>query len=540
MIDRSIDAVLARMHEAASADQSALYLFEYPDFNSLILSSKIERRESPERYWRTHCTDADTVERIRSTREPFSLSGEAVSESRELMVAAPVTNGVQPIGVVIHCYLDRSDIDYDGLQQSTAAEVNALFSGWVEFLVAEQSRPLSALFDIAGSISSSLDLDRVLISVAEQATRLFRAKMSSLMLVNTKKHVLEMVTAYGCSLEYLDKPDLPIEGSLLGQVVKEKQLRIIENLFDEPLYTHKDLAAREGVCSILAAPIMFQDNVLGVLNLYSSTPRRWQRSEQELLQTFANHTAIAITNARVHEQVVSMEEQLHISAKLATVGELAAGLAHEIRNPLAVINMLIHSWKGAQPSGPDFEHDINVIAQKISDLNTLITDLLNLAISRPLERTPVDVAEVVDRVLRLLRHRINHQHVQLRSQIEPAPREIRVDRERIEQAILNLLLNALDITPEGGAISIQLREQDDNLIVEVSDSGPGIPKDRMHLLFKPFNSTKKNGFGLGLPITKRIVEEHKGEIEVESTPPDGALFRIMLPYTVPDAPMRSQ
>ncbi|MDP8246264.1 MAG: ATP-binding protein [Candidatus Hinthialibacter antarcticus] len=528
------EALLGQVHEESQADQSAVYFFGYPTFNSLIFCAKAERRQSPERYWRSHCTDSDAIQQVRQSPKPIILSGETISESRERMVGVPIANGVNVIGVVVHCYMQDRAFDFDHLQNIVNKRADSFFNSWVEFLVAEQSRPLSALFDIAGSVSSSLDLDRVLINVVEQATILFRAKMSSLMLVDAKRNELEMVTAYGCSLEYLDKPNLPIDGTVLGRAVKEKSMQIVENLFEEPHYLHKELAAREGVCALLAAPIIFQERVLGVLNIYTSMPRRWQRSERDLLLTFANHTAIAITNARVHEQVLSMEEQLHVSAKLATVGEIAAGLAHEIRNPLAVINMLIHSWKGATPTGADFEHDINVIIQKISDMNSLVTDLLNLAITRPLERTPVNMNEVIDRVLRLLRHRISQQRVLLRINLDREAPEIRADRERIEQAVLNLLLNALDVTPEAGTITVALWTIDDTLKISVADSGPGIPEDRFAGLFKPFNSTKKNGFGLGLPISKRIVEEHKGDITVSSAPPDGATFLITLPYDEAD------
>lgn len=249
----------------------------------------------------------------------------------------------------------------------------------------------------------------------------------------------------------------------------------------------------------------------------------------ELLHTFADHAAIAITNVRVHEQIMAMEEQMQVSSKLATLGELAAGLAHEIRNPLAVINMLIHSWKASPPEAHDFEHDVDVIAQKISDLNTLVTDLLNLATMRPIERKQCNLAEMINRVLRLLRHRISLQRVTIKKHIACKNSEIEIDRERIEQAVLNLLLNALDVTPQEGVIEITLREEDEYLALDVADSGPGIPPERIPLLFKPFNTTKKTGVGLGLPMAKRIVEEHKGQLEVSDNSPEGAVFSLILP-----------
>ena len=292
------------------------------------------------------------------------------------MNAVPILNGEVVIGAFILCFMGMPPVPLEEIQQVVQSHTAELFERWIEFLVAEQSRPLSGLFHIASTISSSLDLDRVLLSVVEQATVLFHAKMSSLMLVDYHGRELEMVTAYGSSLEYLDKPNLPLEGTILGSVVLKNQMVQIEDVLEEPLYMHKSYARHEGVVSLLAAPIAFQQDVLGVLNIYSATRRHWQQSEQDLLQTFANHAAIAINNIRVHEQVLSMEEKLYNSAKFATMGS-SAGLAHEIRNPLAVINMLIHSWNSTEIDPEEFEHDRSVIAQKVSDLNRLVTDLLD-------------------------------------------------------------------------------------------------------------------------------------------------------------------
>lgn len=526
----SIDAILETIHQNNQADQTALYYFAYPEYKNLILVHKIGHESVAERYWRPYCTDAKTIHQVIQTREPFMLPGEAITGVPEKLWALPVLSGEGVIGLIVHCYREECLRSTGECLDEVNRFSRELFEGWVEFLVAERSRPLSVLFHIAGCISSSLDIDRVLLNVVEQATILFRAKMSSLMLVNKQNRELEMITTYGSSLEYLDKPNLPIHGSILGRVVLENRPLRIENILEEPLYIHRDLAQREGVNALMAAPICFQNEVLGVLNIYSANPRRWQQSEMELLKTFADHAAIAITNARVHDQIISMEEQMQVSAKLATLGELAAGLAHEIRNPLAVINMLVHTWKSAPPSEDDFEHDVNVISQKIGDLNTLVTDLLNLATPRPLERKEYNIEELIDRVLRLLRHRINQQRVQIKQDISLDLPPLLVDRERIEQAILNLLLNALDVTPSGGVIEIAVYNQETHSVIDIRDSGPGIPEDRIDNLFKPFQSTKTNGVGLGLPMTQRIVREHQGDVFVSANGPEGATFTISIPY----------
>ena len=523
------EKVLQTLHTRSQAEQSALYFMEYPGFNNLVLCGSTGNNQFPERYWRPHLAELETLKTIRQTKTAFLLPAGSLTRFPEKTVAVPITHGENVIGVIVHCYTGNPPADLSSLHHIMEEFTNDLFGGWVEFLIAEQSRPLTVLFHIAGSISSSLDLDRVLLNVVEQATILFRVKMSSVMLVNGEINELEMLTAYGCSLEYLDKPNVPLEGSILGRVVQENRSVQIENLFTEPAYLHKEYAKKEGVSSLLTAPISFQSEVLGVLNIYSASPRHWQRSEIELLQTFANHAAVAITNARVHNQIVSMEEQLQVSAKLATVGELAAGLAHEIRNPLAVINMLIHSWKTAKPNPNDFADDLDVIAQKITDLNSLVSDLLNLARTRPLEKKIHSIKEIFDRVLRLLHHRITQQKVTVETKYRSQQTHFLIDRERIEQAILNLFLNALDVLPEGGSIQIQTRDCPGRLAIDISDNGPGIPAQKILEIFKAFRSTKPNGMGLGLPMTKRIVEEHKGDIQVSPNSPKGIKFTILLP-----------
>lgn len=525
--------LLKNLHAKSGAEQSALYFFSYPGLDQLVLNSTVGGDSTPVRYWRPQCGDLETISLLRQSTEPVFLMGEPVTGKNESCVALPVYGGDMAIGAVILCFVDSVDMDrMKTLQHVVKGNSHLFFREWVEFIVADQTRPLSVLFQIAGAISSSLDLERVLLNVVEQATILFRIKMSSLHLLDDKRRELEMITAYGCSLEYLDLPNLPVEGSFLGSVVKQNRVMQLENVFDEEQYFHKDLARHEGVSSLMSAPITFRDQTLGVLNVYSVLPRQWQRSEMELLQTFANHAAVAIQNVRVHEQFLSMEEQLHETAKRSILGELAAGLAHEIRNPLAVINMLIHSWKASPPEQHDFEDDVDVVVQKISDLNNLVTELLNLSTSRQLEKTPQNIEEMIDRVFRLLRHRMKQQKVNFKKEIKWEHRILPVDRERLEQAVLNLMLNALDVTPEGGEIIVSLWEDNDWVVIEIADSGPGIEADQVAMLFRMFKTTKKDGSGLGLAITKRIVEEHNGEINVTSNDLGGASFCISLPKEI--------
>ncbi|HQH74178.1 MAG TPA: GAF domain-containing protein, partial [bacterium] len=287
------ETALLLTRDESGASQSALYFLDFPQFTGLLLRAATEETDQRKRYWRAHCSDAATIQAIREARAPFVLPGHAITGQAEEIIVVPLHRGGPAFGAVVHCFLGHVERSFEELQGLADARAGDWFNGWIEFLVAEQTRPLPALFHIAGAISSSLDRERVLLNVVEKATVLFRAKMSSLMLVSPKTRELELATAYGCSLEYLDKPNLPLDGSILGRVVKKNKLLQVYDVSQEPLYQHKTQAKKEGVVSLLAAPIAFQNEVLGVLNIYSAAPRRWQRSEEDLLQTFAAHAAIA-------------------------------------------------------------------------------------------------------------------------------------------------------------------------------------------------------------------------------------------------------
>ncbi len=231
-----------------------------------------------------------------------------------------------------------------------------------------------------------------------------------------------------------------------------------------------------------------------------------------------------------------MEMHLRRSDRLVSLGTLAAGIAHEIRNPLTGISLLLDDLHDRMES----RHEDRVLMQKaleeIEKLDKIITELLGFASKPTPIRVMKDLNEVIDHTLFLVRKQCETQQVSIIRDIDKDIPPLRLDPEKMKQALLNILLNALNAMPRGGEIRMTARIQEDSDIfpgergveISISDTGPGISPDDVDYIFDPFFTRNPKGFGLGLSITHTIIEEHDGKIMVESDPGKGACFRIFL------------
>lgn len=237
----------------------------------------------------------------------------------------------------------------------------------------------------------------------------------------------------------------------------------------------------------------------------------------------------------------AMEERLRRADRLAVTESLAAGVAHEVRNPLSAIELnlglLQDEVLSKDPNAEEIRNYFEILMAETKRLNRITEDFL--ALSRPgsLRQRELSVPDVVGRVLRLLEGEAAERRVRFRTSIEQDLPNTLGDGERLEQVFLNVLINALDAMPGGGVIQVgaALQDKDGEPAIEVSitDQGTGIRPENLPRLFDPYFTTKPNGTGLGLAIAHRIVTDHKGEIIVESSPGAGTTVRVRLPVAVP-------
>jgi len=238
---------------------------------------------------------------------------------------------------------------------------------------------------------------------------------------------------------------------------------------------------------------------------------------------------------QAHMDLEQSRGHLMQSEKLAMAGRLAAGVAHTIRNPLTSVKMRLFSLERGLKLDPTQKEDFEVIAEEIGHIDTIVRNFLEFARPPKLTAQPVSLTDVVDTTLTLLRHRLESYNVTVTlDRIRPLP-PINADPDQLKEALVNLVLNACEAMIEGGEIHIReevgvLDSHGHILAVRISDSGPGIPQALIENIFQPFFTTKGEGSGLGLPIVKRIVEEHGGWITVQSPEGKGATFTMVFPY----------
>jgi signal transduction histidine kinase len=240
----------------------------------------------------------------------------------------------------------------------------------------------------------------------------------------------------------------------------------------------------------------------------------------------------------VIQRLEQKERQAQEAEHLATVGQMAAGIAHELRNPLMPMKILVQAAAEREPSPGLDSSDLVVLEQEITRLERSIQTFLDFARPPRLEKRTFDAAAVLRQVVDLLAARAAQQRVLIECQVPPGPALLVADVSQVRQVILNLLVNALDAVPHGGTVRLELVSSEacppgngggQWLTLRVSDTGSGLPPELRQRIFEPFVSTKETGLGLGLSICKRIVEAHQGDIQAADRQGGGAVFTVRLP-----------
>ena len=401
-------------------------------------------------------------------------------------------------------------------------------------------------------LMETLDIDEILKLVLEGVTKNIGFDRARLYLVNEKRHVLECKMAVGVNEGKIKGIILPLdpEDSVVARSIFEKQPFIIPDASQDPR-VNPILKEKFNLHSLLVIPLLTKGKPLGAIAADHFEPGKNITSEiLESAMTFAQQAGLAIHNALMYQELKAfsqqMEEkiqkttadlkkteaQLIRSEKLAALGQLAAGIAHEIRNPLTSINILIHSLTENLPTKNSRWEDLKVIEEEILRINEIVDQFLRFAKPASPLFEKADLIPIFEETLQLLRPQIERGGISVQKEFESLPRAT-VDKEQMKQVILNLLMNAIQAMPKASRLGLSGRMSRDGHWVEltIQDSGIGIPPEDIDKLFDPFFSTKEGGIGLGLSIAHRIIDQHRGKIEVESKPGKGTLFTISLPIS---------
>lgn len=223
--------------------------------------------------------------------------------------------------------------------------------------------------------------------------------------------------------------------------------------------------------------------------------------------------------------------QMSRAEHLATLGELATGLAHEIRNPLAGIAGVIEIIGRDLPESSPARAMVKDVRLEINQINRILTDLLETARPHPPQMMRSNLNTTVEHAVMLARQQVLSKPIRIELTPSPNLAEVEHDSDQIHQVVLNLLLNAVQAIERAGSVSVVIGTRDDCATITVTDSGRGMTSQQMVQIFRPFFTTKGNGTGLGLSLVRRIIEEHHGRIDVASEPGKGSTFEVLLPFT---------
>ena len=230
-------------------------------------------------------------------------------------------------------------------------------------------------------------------------------------------------------------------------------------------------------------------------------------------------------------EVRTLRREVARSQRLASVGRLAAGVAHEIRNPLSSIKGFATYFKERYPDRPEDQQTADIMIQEVDRLNRVVGQLLEFAKPVPVKPKPVSLQALLNDSIKLIRDRAAEKNISIQTQNNTRMDEVRIDPDRINQVLLNLYLNAIDSMESGGELKVEISSdgQRRNVVIQVSDTGRGISRENLSKIFEPYFTTKSTGTGLGLAIAHNIVEAMGGKITVVSDKEIGTTFTVALP-----------
>jgi len=441
----------------------------------------------------------------------------------------------------------------------------------LEDLVFKQGT-LNEMVEVAARIPEMKDL---LALVLERTMRTVRAAVGSIMLVDRERQNLRIVAARGVAESALADVGLCVGGGIAGRVAQLGEPIVVDDVEADPRFA-KDCHPAYGGGSFICVPIRVGDRIIGVINLakrehgVASPPHSpsFTSTDLQFLNALMTYVAYALDNARLLEEALQSAKQLQEvvhdqelqltvaqqrmvqAEKLESVGRLAAGVAHEVKNPLMT---LLTGVKFLSKHLPASDETVSLVLEDMSEAvrraDRVIIGLLDLSAPRELDVKPESVNPIVAQSLLLVKHDLDRSHITVIKKLEDNLPDVMLDSFKIQQVLVNIFTNAIHAMPEGGMLTVKtyLRPpagagggvEDDTIgdlptpegavVVEVDDTGTGIPKDKVKKVFDPFFTTKPTGkgTGLGLSVSRQLVEMQGGMIDIRNRAEGGVRVTIL-------------
>lgn len=520
-------------------------------------------------------------------QDPYYIFNNSNKKVRaELCV--PITLGVKTIGVLNlqSTQLEAFDKYHVSAMETLADQLAiAIENAQLYDAINQRVKELKSLNEIGQAITSTLDLRKTLTLITDHTTRLMNVAAASVALRDNATGEVWFAAASGEGSDVVLGLRIPLGQGVAGWVAEKGEPVIVPDAYnDERFYTDVDDNSGFVTKSILCAPLQTKGQTIGAVEVMNKKNGTFNKEDQSLLQALAVSAATAIENAQLYEEKIrtierlaETQNQLVQSAKLAAVGELAAGVAHEINNPLTTIIGFTSLLRDTSvpASEEQRQQDLETIYEEARRAKDIVRSLLDFARADTPKRQPMDLNQLIEEAILLVYTKSVSQKIELRKSLAPLT-EVYLDANQIKQIIVNLLNNAVQAmwdnedspailtittshvsrplgTPQANGIASntmhetsttklvtnvnQAKTESQSFIVcKITDTGHGIKPEHLDKIFDPFFTTKEvgQGTGLGLSISYGIIEKHGGTIEVESKVGEGTTFIVTLPMTEPD------
>ncbi len=428
-----------------------------------------------------------------------------------------------------------SPVDLDALVAVAEEATAVLLRLWQLQHLRGKATQLENLVNAGLTLVTKLERQELHDAITRDTRRLLGACASLLYEYNPARRCLRAVSLDGAPETRLPEGDLPLESCLLAASLHTRRHLEFLNVQSPDYIDVVDLPRHPDLRSLLAVPMFWENEAIGVLAVFTDHPHRFNNDEKRLLAAFASLAAVTLQNSRLYTRVFQSEDTLRKNEQLTTLGLLAAEIAHEIRNPLTVIKLLYGYLDLDFPENDPRRTDVRVIGEKLDQLEAIVSRVLQFAKAPSSMHARWNISDLVGDTLVLIRLKLAQSKIQLRFEPPAQPIHVDVHKGQIQQVLLNLLLNATQAMDQGGAITVQISKTEHEgakqVFIDVIDTGRGVPPELAAHIFDSFLSGRADGTGLGLAIAKRILLSHHGDITLHTTGPAGTTMRLRLPLT---------
>lgn len=409
---------------------------------------------------------------------------------------------------------------------------------------------IATLNTISKIISSGLNLDEILSSTIDKILETDGPDNVRIYLLDDGRKTLNLAAHKGFLADFINQPSMKSRKpgiGLLGQCLFDGEPKVVDSAL-QPNDPDVDLLIEEVIQSTVYIPVVTKGAAVGVLCVSSLAPYKFSSEFVEFLTAIGNHIGVAVDNASMYQDIKAAyqdlkeaQEQIVWTEKLASLGKLAATIAHEINNPLSgVLNYirLLIKLLARNRFSPEKLEDISryltIMESETARCGEIVKDLLAFARRTKITIESNSIEDIINKTLSLISHDLEMKEIKLQKSIEPNLPKVECDFKQIQQVLLNLMYNASEAMLNGGTLTVTVNRvagAEALLEVVISDTGCGIAKKDLENIFEPFFTTKEEekGVGLGLSVAYGIIVKHNGSISVESELGKGSTFKVRLP-----------